>query len=345
MRSSGLEAALQRAWLHRGALALALWPLSMILRLLVGLRKSLYMLGLRKPVSLPVPVVVVGNLIAGGAGKTPTVMAVVRCLQAAGRSPGVISRGYGRQADAPPVLEVQPDSPAARVGDEPLLLRLRLNVPVFVGADRVAVASALLRSHPGVDVLVSDDGLQHLRLPRAAQVVVFDERGAGNGWMLPAGPLREPLAKQAPPQTVILYNAPQPTTPWPGHLATRRVSGLIGLADWWAGRPATMAALTALIAEGKPVIAAAGVSQPERFFGMLRAAGLDITPLPLPDHHAYATLPWPSDAPHVVVTEKDAVKLRPEQFAAGPASTRVWVAPLDFCGDASFDTALMALLH
>ena len=117
------------------------------------------------------------------------------------------------------------------------------------------------------------------------------------------------------------------------------------LADWWAGRPATMAALTALIAEGKPVIAAAGVSQPERFFGMLRAAGLDIAPLPLPDHHAYATLPWPSDAPHVVVTEKDAVKLRPEQFAAGPASTRVWVAPLDFCGDASFDTALMALLH
>ena len=112
MRSSGLEAALQRAWLRRGALALALWPLSMILRLLVGLRESLYMLGLRKPVSLPVPVVVVGNLIAGGAGKTPTVIAVVRCLQAAGRSPGVISRGYGRQADAPPVLEVQPDSPA-----------------------------------------------------------------------------------------------------------------------------------------------------------------------------------------------------------------------------------------
>jgi len=207
VRSSGLEATLQRAWLRRGALALALWPLSMILRLLVGLRKSLYMLGLRKPVSLPVPVVVVGNLIAGGAGKTPTVIAVVRCLQAAGRSPGVISRGYGRQADAPPVLEVQPDSPAARVGDEPLLLRLRLKVPVFVGADRVAVASALLRSHPGVDVLVSDDGLQHLRLPRAAQVVVFDERGAGNGWMLPAGPLREPLAKQAPPQTVILQRA------------------------------------------------------------------------------------------------------------------------------------------
>jgi tetraacyldisaccharide 4'-kinase len=294
---------------------------------------------------LPVPVVVVGNLIAGGAGKTPTVMAVVRCLQAAGRSPGVISRGYGRAAGAPPVIEVRPDSAAAQTGDEPLLLRLRLQVPVWVGVDRVAAAQALLAAHPTVDVLVSDDGLQHLRLPRTAQVVVFDERGAGNGWLLPAGPLRERLADLPPPRTVVLYNAPQPTTPWSGHLATRRLAGLVELAGWWRGEPATMAGLQALAADGRPVIAAAGMARPERFFGMLRAAGLSVTPLPLPDHDAYAALPWPADAPHVVVTEKDAVKLRPDRFATGAHATRIWVAPLDFRGDAAFDAALLALLN
>lgn len=343
--ASAVEAALQRAWLRRGSWAVALWPLSLLFGALVCLRKALHALGLGQPSALPVPVVVVGNLIAGGAGKTPTVLAVVRCLQAAGRSPGVISRGYGRAADAAPVIEVQPDSPAAQVGDEPLLLRLRLDTPVFVGADRVAAARALLTAHPAVDVLVSDDGLQHLRLPRAAQVIVFDERGAGNGWMLPAGPLREPLTEHPPPRTVVLYNAGQPTTPWPGHLATRRLAGLVDLAGWWGGEVATPAGLRTLVADGQPVIAAAGMAQPERFFAMLRAAGLVFTPLSLPDHHAYTTLPWPSGAPHVVVTEKDAVKLRPERFASAAAATRIWVAPLDFRGDAAFDAALLALLN
>lgn len=339
-----VEAALQRAWLRRGPLAIALWPLSVLFGALVGLRQTLYALGLRRPVSLTVPIVVVGNLIAGGAGKTPTVMAVVRRLQAAGRSPAVVSRGYGRARDARCVIEVQPHTPAAQAGDEPLLLRLRLRVPVFVGADRVAAAWALLAAHPQVDVLVSDDGLQHLRLPRVAQVVVFDERGAGNGWMLPAGPLREPLTNLPPPRSVVLYNAPQASTPWPGHLAQRRLGGLVELAGWWAGEPATMPKLHALAASATPLIAAAGISRPQRFFDMLRAAGLAITPLPLPDHHAYTTLPWPVDAREVIVTEKDAVKLRPERFAPGIAGPRIWVAPLDFGGDAAFDAALLALL-
>lgn len=344
MPTSAVDTTLQRAWLRRGPLAIALWPLSIVFWVLVCARKALYALQLRRPVALSVPVVVVGNLIAGGAGKTPTVMAVVQRLQRSGRTPAVISRGYGRSDTASPVLEVQPDTPAALAGDEPLLLRLRLNVPVFVGADRVAAARAALAAHPQVDVLVSDDGLQHLRLPRVAQVVVFDERGAGNGWMLPAGPLREPLARRPPPSTVVLYNAPEPSTPWPGHLAARRLAGLVDLAGWWAGQPPTLDRLAALAARGAPVLAAAGVSRPERFFGMLRSAGLAIQPLPLPDHHAYAALPWPADTAHVVVTEKDAVKLRPERFASGAATTRIWVAPLDFCGDAAFDAALAALL-
>ncbi len=339
-----MEAALQRAWLRRGATALALWPLSMVFAMLVALRQTLYRTQLLRPQVLPVPVVVVGNLIAGGAGKTPTVMAVVRWLQACGHTPGVISRGHGRRSDASAVMEVHPTTAATEGGDEPLLLRLRLGVPVFVGVDRVAAARMALAAHPDIDVLVSDDGLQHMRLPRVAQVVVFDDRGAGNGWMLPAGPLREPLTPHVPPNTVVLYNASQPSTAWPGHLARRRLAGLVALADWWAGQAATMPCLAALSASRTPVLAAAGVSQPERFFSMLRAAGLEITPLPLPDHHDYTTLPWPADATDVVVTEKDAVKLRPEYLAAQGASTRIWVAPLDFSASAAFDAALLALL-
>jgi len=243
------------------------------------------------------------------------------------------------------VREVQATTPATEAGDEPLLLRLRLGVPVFVGVDRVAVARAALVAHPEIDVLVSDDGMQHLRLPRAAQVVVFDERGVGNSWMLPAGPLREPLTQRPPPNTVVLYNAPQASTAWSGHLAKRQLVGLVPLADWWAGHAATMQCVATLAAATTPVVAAAGVARPERFFDMLRAAGLTIAPLPLPDHHDYAALPWPAEATDVIVTEKDAVKLRPERLATDGASTRVWVAPLDFSADAAFDAALQAVLR
>jgi tetraacyldisaccharide 4'-kinase len=339
-----MEAALQHAWLHRGPVAVVLWPLSVLFGVVVALHRALYRWRLLTPQPVPVPVIVVGNLIAGGAGKTPTVMAVVKRLQALGHRPGIISRGHGRRRDAAAVMEVLPDTPASDGGDEPLLLRLRLGVPVFVGVDRVAAARAALAAHPALDILVSDDGLQHRRLPRVAQVVVFDERGAGNGWLLPAGPLREPLTPQPPPSTVVLYNAPQPSTAWPGSLAHRQLAGLVALADWWAGEAATMSCLTSLAASPAPVLAAAGVARPERFFGMLRAAGLAITPLPLPDHHAYATLPWPATATDVIVTEKDAVKLRPERLAAHGTAIRIWVAPLDFQADAAFDAVLQTLL-
>lgn len=339
-----IDRVLQRAWLHRGPLAWALSPLALLYGTAVALRQALYRWQVLRPQTLGVPVVVVGNLIAGGAGKTPTVMAVVRCLQACGHTPAVISRGYGRRSDAPALIAVRPDTPVAECGDEPLLLRLRLGVPVFVGSDRVAAARAALAAHPRTDVLVSDDGLQHQRLPRAAQLIVFDERGIGNGWLLPAGPLRVPMPQHPPPRTVVLYNAAQPSTPWAGHLAQRRLAGAVDLVGWWRGERATMANLAQLAAARAPVIAAAGVARPERFFGMLRAAGLSIRPLPLPDHHGYASLPWPADARDVVVTEKDAVKLTPDRLAASGSATTVWVAPLDFGGDAAFDAALQALL-
>jgi tetraacyldisaccharide 4'-kinase len=283
-----------------------------------------------------VPVVVVGNLIAGGAGKTPTVIALAAMLRRHGYRPGIVSRGYGRAGHD--VVEVEANTPAARCGDEPLLLQRRLGVPVVVGRDRVAAARALLRRHAEVDIIVSDDGLQHRRLPRVAQVLVFDERGVGNGWLLPAGPLREPLLPQVPARSVVIYNAPAPSTQWPGHVVRRSLAGAVSLADWWAGRRASHEDLQRLV--GAPILAAAGMAQPERFFDMLTAAGLTVLRLPLPDHHDYARLPWPADTPQVIVTEKDAVKLDPQ--AVG--TTRVWVAPLDFDTGRAFEDAVLALL-
>jgi tetraacyldisaccharide 4'-kinase len=341
---AALEDRLQRTWLGRGPWAIALWPLACVFAAIASVRRLLYRHRWLRPQALPVPVVVVGNLIAGGAGKTPTVMAVARWLQAEGWTPAIISRGHGRSDQAPPAMEVLPDSTAAQAGDEPLLLRLRTGLPVFVGARRVAAARQALAAHPQTNIFISDDGLQHLQLPRTAQVIVFDERGAGNGWLLPAGPLRETLSEQPPARSVVLYNAPAASTPWPGHLARRHLSGLVDLASWWAGRSATMGTLHALAASGAALTAAAGLAHPQRFFDMLSAAGLRFTPLPLPDHHSYPRPPWSDQTEHVIVTEKDAVKLRPELWAQPGSRTRIWVAPLDFECDAAFLGELRALL-
>ncbi len=342
-----IERRVEAAWRRRGPLAVLLLPLALLYRAAVAVRRTLYAAGMLRAERLPVPVLVVGNLIAGGAGKTPTVIALVGWLRARGWTPGIVSRGHGGSATGP--LEVGSDTPAAECGDEPLLLRLRTGAPLVVGRDRVAAGRELLRLAPQVDIVVSDDGLQHLRLARDAQVIVFDERGAGNGWPLPAGPLREPLPARVPPRSVVLYNAPRPSTRLEGGVAARRLAGVAPLAGWWAGEAATPEALAAL--RGRPVLAAAGVARPQRFFDMLRDAGLAVAPLPLPDHHAYGTLPWPADTADVVVTEKDAVKLR--RWAAVPAAvvpaaataaaaaaagalspappaTRIWVATLDF---------------
>ncbi len=327
---------LQRNWAGRGPWARLLLPLSWLYACIRHARALLYRFGVLARHKLPVPVVIVGNLIAGGAGKTPAVRAVVDLLHARGRRPGIVSRGYGRHGND--IVEVTAERSAREVGDEPLLLRLRSDVPVVVGRDRAAAARELLRLHPQVDVIVSDDGLQHLALARDVSIVVFDERGAGNGWLLPAGPLREPLPRAFGPSTLVLYNAPRATTPLPGFTSTRSLRGAIELERWWRGEPVEPQALAAL--RGRRVVAAAGVAQPERFFEMLRSLELDVEPLPLPDHHDYETLPWPAATRDVLVTEKDAVKLRPERVAP----TRVWVVALDFRPDAGFAERLSALL-
>lgn len=329
-----LEALLQRCWWQASpdALAWALWPLSLIYR---GLR-ALHQAWGSKAAALPVPVLVVGNHVAGGAGKTPTVIALVQALQAAGHHPGVISRGHGRKGDG--ARAVDDAGTAEEVGDEPLLIRRRCGVPVWVGRRRADVALALCAAHPEVNVLVADDGLQHRALSRQAELVVFDERGAGNGLLLPAGPLREPLPRVPPPLRRVLYTAGVASTPLPGVLATRRLSLAWPLAAWHRGDATLAQPLSHL--RGRPLLAAAGMAAPEKFFGMLADTGLRIDRLPLPDHHPYTTLPWPAGTPDVLVTEKDAVKLQP----AAVGGTRVWVVPLDLQLPAGLVDDLLALL-
>ncbi len=327
---------MQSAWLTRGPLALALLPLAGVYGLLAAARNALFCCGGLKTFKLGVPVIVVGNLVAGGAGKTPTVIAVVELLRRHGFAPGIVSRGYAGNRDG--THEVLAETPAHECGDEPKLLSLRTRAPVMVGRDRVAAGRELLRRHPHVDVLVSDDGLQHRRLARDAQVIVFDERGVGNGWLLPAGPLRETPGATCPARSVVLYNATQATTHWPGTLAERSLAGVAELGPWWRGEKATVANLESL--RGRDCLAAAGIANPERFFSLLRQFGMTCRVLPLPDHHPFDTLPWHDSEVDVLVTEKDAVKIDPQRVG----NTRVWVAALDFRTRPEFDSALMALL-
>ncbi|WP_310461868.1 tetraacyldisaccharide 4'-kinase [Sphaerotilus sp.] len=323
-----LAARLEAIWQHGGPAQWALRPLGGLHGVLVGLRRWLYQRGWKATVRLPCPVIVVGNRVAGGAGKTPTTLALVGALQQAGWRPGIVSRGHGSRETAARPVHAQ--TPAATVGDEPLLMQRRSAVPVWVGRDRADAGVALLAAHPEVNVLVCDDGLQHLRLGRSVEIVVFDERGAGNGWLLPAGPLREPIdAPAAAPQQFVLYNAAQPSTALPGDCATRQLAGAVDLTTWWAGAPATPEQLAAL--RGQRVFASAGIGQPQRFFDALRDAGLALDPadtLALDDHHDHARLPWPAGITDVVVTEKDAIKLDPQRLAAERPGLRVWVVPL-----------------
>jgi tetraacyldisaccharide 4'-kinase len=330
--------ALWRAWWtpRPHGLALLLMPPALIFGIVGAARRAGFRAGWLRGIDVGVPVIVVGNLIVGGAGKTPTVIAIVQWLLQQGRRPGVISRGYGRSGNA--VKAVDADAPAAEVGDEPLLIHRRTGVPTVVGRDRVAAAQALVARHPHVDVIVSDDGLQHRRLVRRVDVVVFDARGAGNGALLPAGPLREPMSVlAAAPAPIVLYNAPQPSTPAPGFIAHRALAGVVSLARWRAGDAFDGSALHALQAlRSRRVHAAAGIAEPQRFFVMLEAAGLSIQPHPMPDHADFTALPWPADAADAVVTEKDAVKIDP----AHTGKTAVWVAGLDFQPEPAFFTEL-----
>lgn len=319
------EAVLTRAWQRRGLLACGLWPLSLLFRLLSTLRRLLYRAGVLRSTRLPVPAVVVGNIFVGGTGKTPLTIWLVEELRRAGFTPGVISRGYGVQNDRP--VEVTAESLPSSVGDEPALIAHRAQCPVMVGRGRVAAAQALLAAHPEVDLIVSDDGLQHYALQRDVEIVLCDERGNGNGWMLPAGPLREPASR---PRDFTVINGAQLPAGIPSQAIRMQLVGEV--AERLTDRSQTMA-LNALRA--KRIVAAAGIGNPARFFGMLRGAGLTIEEMPLPDHYDFAVNPFARmQADIILITEKDAVKCR--QLDEIKDDPRIWVVPVT----ARIDSAL-----
>jgi tetraacyldisaccharide 4'-kinase len=327
--SGGLARRIEAGWSSGRPPPLTLRLLAGVFAAVVAVRRRLYRAGWFSTTRLPVPVVVVGNRVVGGAGKTPTTLALIDALRQLGWTPGVVSRGHGGSGSN--ARAVLPDSLAADVGDEPVLLARRSGVPVWVARDRGAAGRALLAAHPDVDLLLCDDGLQHLALARDVEVIVFDERGAGNGCLLPAGPLREAI--DSPSATgepgLVVYNATQPTTALPGHVVDRRLAGAVELPDWWRGVASDPGAWGALQVPPAPLLCA-GIGQPQRLVAMLSGVGVTVQLQPLADHFDFAELPWPTGTLHVIVTEKDAVKLDPARVARERPGTRVWVVPLRF---------------
>jgi tetraacyldisaccharide 4'-kinase len=324
-----LESTLTRAWLRRGPLAGALWPLSLLFRALSSLRAGLFRAGLLKSHRLPVPVLVVGNIFIGGTGKTPLTIWLAETLRAAGFTPGIISRGHGGEGSAP--RAVTADSLAGEVGDEPLLIARRTGSPVMVGRDRPQAGRALLAAHPEVNLIISDDGLQHYALQRDIEIVLFDGRGAGNGWLLPAGPLREPVSRK---RDFTVVNTPA-LTPQLAHSVggapfRMRLAGQVAERMMRRGERIELKELA-----GERIAAAAGIGNPGRFFAMLKEQGLAFTALPLPDHHDFLDQPFARvDADFILITEKDAVKCgQIENLRNDP---RLWVVPVT----AQLDAAL-----
>ncbi|MDR3413294.1 MAG: tetraacyldisaccharide 4'-kinase [Formivibrio sp.] len=276
-----------------------LLPLAGLFALIAAGRRGLYRAGIFKSNRLSVPVVVVGNLTAGGAGKTPLTLSLARQLVERGWRPGIISRGYRGSAVDP--LEVTQHTDPARCGDEPLLLACA-GVPVFVCPDRAAAGRALLTAHPEVDVLLCDDGLQHYRLARDIELCVIDGvRGFGNGLPIPAGPLREPVARLAAVDAVVL-NGVGAMVPHEHMFHMTLQPGLFySLHD--AGKTMNASELG-----GFNLAAVCGIGNPARFFATLRSLGLSFKEYPFPDHHDFSVADLP-EADLVMVTEKDAVKL------------------------------------
>jgi tetraacyldisaccharide 4'-kinase len=307
---------IEASWYGRvrlGALQCGLLTvLSWLYAVVTAIRRRFYGWGFLSKTRLPVPVVVVGNLIVGGAGKTPLTRALAGQLRDAGWRPGIISRGYGRQAPGVRAVGIG-DSPR-HVGDEPLLYAAD-GFPVVVGEKRVDAARTLLAANPSVDVLIADDGLQHYALDRDIEIVVFDRRGFGNGRLLPAGPLREGPARLCDPRVKALVwqggliRAPEcPGTDVPSYAMTLATSEVYAIND--RDRRQSLASFA-----GQTVHAVAGIGHPERFFQMLRDQGIRVHELPFPDHHDFQRTDIPISSVAVLMTEKDAVKCH--EFSAG----------------------------
>jgi tetraacyldisaccharide 4'-kinase len=313
-----LASKLEAMW-YSGARPLWLAPFSFLYGAIMALRGFLYRIGLRHRARLPVPVVVVGNLTVGGTGKTPLVAWLATHLAACGLRVGIVSRGYGGRARG--VTRVTIHSRPSEVGDEPLLLARRAQATVFVSRDRVAAAKQAVAD--GADIILTDDGLQHLRLMRDCEIVVIDgQRGFGNGCLLPRGPLRESPGRLRRVNAVVVNGALKGGFSLPKFVTGTAFAMRMAPGD---ARPVSGGGGLRAIASfrGTGVHAVAAIGNPQRYFDMLREAGLTVYEHPFPDHHPFKSgdLNFGDDLP-VLMTEKDAVK------CAAFADARCWYVPV-----------------
>lgn len=313
-----IERWVQRVWRGTGLISTLLLPLSWITAGVVAYRGWRARHKPETAYRAPVPLIVVGNILVGGTGKTPIVIALVQALRARGWTPGVVSRGYGVQIGTQAHLSAD-GIEAQSLGDEPALIARQTHAPVAVHPQRALAITALLAQAPDVDVIISDDGLQHLAMARDLEIIVQDERGTGNGRLLPAGPLREPAHRLAQADWVVTTMAADAVNPSaahgltvhlrPTHVRQLKTDEQVNWADWQAQHA------------HEPCSAVAAIGQPERFFAMLRAAGISLVQVKaLPDHDAYRDNPFANlpDAP-ILITAKDAIKCE------GLNDPRLWV--------------------
>ncbi len=316
---------IETAWRHKNALYYCvLKPLSWLFALVTSVRRFAYKEGFFKSHSLPVPVIVVGNINVGGSGKTPVVMWLVDQLKKNGYSPAVISRGYGGSVKAP--TSVNASTPASLVGDEPVLIKNRCSCPVWVGANRVEVATALLMAHPECNVMISDDGLQHYRLKRDVEIAVVDaEHHQKYARLLPAGQLREPLSRLNNVDAIVCNGQKSDEAFYQMQLVGDKFYNLADVETH----------AVAADFKRKTIKAMAGIGKPARFFEHLRQLGMTFVSVSFDDHYAFSAQDLANiDCDVLVMTEKDAVKCKPF------AQAHHWVLPVE----ASIDAALLPLI-
>ena len=329
-------------WQRLGGVALLGLPFALLFGAVAAARRFLYRHRILPSWRAPVPVVVVGNITVGGSGKTPLVLEILEILQRRGFTPGVVARGYGRvpptDQDPRGVVRVYPDLATPELfGDEPVLIARRSRVPVYISPDRAAAARALLAAHREVDVLVSDDGLQHYALGRDVEIAVVDgDRRFGNRLLLPSGPLREPVSRLASVDAVVVNGGHDDAIPAPRRFAMRLAGErFVSLAE----NRELAAGEFALAARGRSVAAIAGIGNPSRFFEHVRALGIAARNQAFPDHHRYqpADVKLPG-AEIVVMTEKDAVK------CAAFADARMWFMSVEAVLPPEFEEFLLSRL-
>jgi tetraacyldisaccharide 4'-kinase len=327
---------LQRQWQHRGVWAWTMAPLALLFGLILKLRAVRFKYGQPSLRQIKIPILVVGNIYIGGTGKTPAVIALVKQLSALGWHPGVISRGYGTHI-GDQTLVGQGEVDPKQFGDEPSLITHETGAPIAVHPNRHQACLDLITQFPQINLVISDDGLQHLRLPRDIELVVQDVRGTGNGLLLPAGPLREPVSRLRDVDALLTRTDDAPLTeikPSPLLAEThhpntnlRKTSIFLQIYQFrhlMSGKtqdPSTFSSSVTSLA----VTAMAGIANPEKFFFSLQNIGISLKQvLALPDHFSFEHSPFASlDADVIVLTGKDAIKCQ------DMTDDRLWVAEAD----------------